>query len=246
MASPQKEHGYTPIANELLEVLAMYKFTVYQRAIIDVILRKTYGYGKKEDRISISQFVEATGIKKGHVWETLSSLKKAAVVVYSDNKKVSLNKDWEKWKVPCRRYKSTVPTVQKYRVQELQKKKEKRNIPAKRGTPMKKNKLGKYNEANPEDTYEDVIDIDTGEVTVEPKEKNMSVAYKEIMDWAVARRGFKFLAIPKQYRALALARKNNIQPDDIVKRWEEFEKDKFWIAKGFDFMDVVMSFNKKA
>jgi phage replication O-like protein O len=60
MASPQLENGYTKIANELLDVLMRHpevmKGSLFQ--VIAVVWRKTYGWDKKEDSISISQFVD--------------------------------------------------------------------------------------------------------------------------------------------------------------------------------------------
>ncbi len=108
---------------------------------------------------------------------------------------------------------------------------------------MKKNNFN-YNESNSSDSYEEAIDIDSGE-KVEAKKTNKSQVYKAMCDWAEARRGFPFLSIPKQYKALAIARNAGIVPDRIKNRWSEMEEDRFWKEKGFDFMDVVRSFEKK-
>jgi phage replication O-like protein O len=64
MNSPQLENGYTRIANELLDALIRYRIPGEERQVLDVIIRKTYAYGKKEDRISLSQFHDMTRIKK--------------------------------------------------------------------------------------------------------------------------------------------------------------------------------------
>ncbi len=121
-----------------------------------------------------------------------------------------------------------------------------KDIPAKRGKPMKKNKIGKYNEASSSDSYEEAIDIDSGEKISEPKSAGTDV-YWELLRWGEERRGSPFFktSIKKQFKAFSLAKAEEIMPDRLQERWQKFEKDKFWIEKGFDWMDVVMSFNKK-
>lgn len=101
-ASPQKENGYTPIANELLEAMAMFRIPGECEQVLKVIIRKTYGYNKREDAIANSQFVEATGMKKGNVSRALSKLITNRVVIKSDNKKddcniFKINKDYHDW-----------------------------------------------------------------------------------------------------------------------------------------------------
>ena len=62
MANPQKENGFTSIANEILEALARVDLPSYERRVVDVIIRKTWGFVDKNgkhkiwDRISYSQF----------------------------------------------------------------------------------------------------------------------------------------------------------------------------------------------
>lgn len=111
---------------------------------------------------------------------------------------------------------------------------------------MKKNRMGKYNEGESSDSYEEVIDLDSGEIQVEAK-KDVRAKYLEMISWAEGRRGFPFLKEKtlKQFKAFAIAKKNGIDPSKLKERWCEFEKDKFWQEKGFDWMDVINSFNKK-
>ena len=60
MANPQKENGYTAIANEIMEALCRHRIPGEDRQVLDVIFRKTYGFNKIEDYISLSQFVDMT------------------------------------------------------------------------------------------------------------------------------------------------------------------------------------------
>lgn len=54
MANPQKENGYTAIANEIMEQLYKMKFNGTQFRILLLILRFTYGYNRIEHEFSLS------------------------------------------------------------------------------------------------------------------------------------------------------------------------------------------------
>jgi phage replication O-like protein O len=94
--NPQLEDGYTAISNELLEALARIRINGEARQCLDVIFRKTYGFKKKEDRISISQFVLYTGINKACVCRALNKIKQMQIVIQKDNK-WSINKLYNSW-----------------------------------------------------------------------------------------------------------------------------------------------------
>ncbi|MCK6470063.1 MAG: replication protein [Candidatus Brocadia sinica] len=101
MASPQCEDGYTKVANELLEALARIRIPGEARQVLDVIFRKTYGFSKKEDAISLSQFCLATGILKPNVCASLKQLREMNLIIQKDNgiaNIYSINKDYTSWK----------------------------------------------------------------------------------------------------------------------------------------------------
>lgn len=101
MASPQKENGYVAIANEIAEALAQIRISGDEYRILWVVLRKTWGWNKKEDLISLSQFVLATGIKKPNIIRALKGLEAKNVVIKKDNGtivKYTFNKDFDTWK----------------------------------------------------------------------------------------------------------------------------------------------------
>ncbi|MBM2833391.1 MAG: hypothetical protein HW406_552 [Candidatus Brocadiaceae bacterium] len=101
MANPQCENGFTRISNELLEALARTRVPGEARQVFDTILRKTYGFGKKEDAISLSQLVLATGILKPNVCASLNQLKKMNLIIQKDNTIAniySINKDYTAWR----------------------------------------------------------------------------------------------------------------------------------------------------
>jgi phage replication O-like protein O len=94
--NPQIEDGYTKIANELMDAFCTFRIPGEIRQVLDCILRKTYGWNKKDDWISNSQIIEATGLLKGNVSRSLSKLITHKVVIKTDNK-LRLNKNYKEW-----------------------------------------------------------------------------------------------------------------------------------------------------
>jgi len=109
MANPQKENGHTQIANEILEVLAMTKLTTQESRVLFAILRKTYGFNKKEDWIANSELERMTGIHRAHCANTVTRLKDRRIVTKTGNK-IQFNKDYSQWLVlPKRVTKKVLP-----------------------------------------------------------------------------------------------------------------------------------------
>ncbi len=102
MASPQKEDGYVPVATEIYEALCKIRIPGEARQVLDFIIRKTYGFHKKEDMIALSQFVLGTGLKKTNICRSLNKLSQMnLIVIKKDNgntTKYRLNKDYDMWK----------------------------------------------------------------------------------------------------------------------------------------------------
>jgi phage replication O-like protein O len=96
MANPQCEDGYTRIANEILDKLCCFRIPGEVRLIVDCIIRKTYGFNKKNDWVGNKQMIEMTGLKKGNVSRALSEAITHKVVIKSDNK-LCLNKNFDEW-----------------------------------------------------------------------------------------------------------------------------------------------------
>lgn len=112
---------------------------------------------------------------------------------------------------------------------------------------INKENMKHYSESEFSDTGEAQIDAETGEAAVEVKKTKATDKYWEMINWSTDRRGSPFLkqTIKKQFKAFSVAKDNKISPVDLKDRWIKMESDKFWIEKGFDWMDVVLSFNKK-
>lgn len=106
MANPQLENGFTRIANEVMDALTKTKIGSGERQVLDGIIRKTYGFNKKEDYISISQLEKMTGLSKRWVIYTLQNLEAKNIITikrsfkpngYKEVNKISFQKDYTKW-----------------------------------------------------------------------------------------------------------------------------------------------------
>jgi len=100
--SPQRENGFTAIANELMEALSKYRIPGEQMQCLLFILRKTYGFNKISDNIALSQFVKGTDLKKSSVIRALKSLhEKNIIIVLKKDTKIGktyrFNKGYGSW-----------------------------------------------------------------------------------------------------------------------------------------------------
>lgn len=101
MADVQCENGFTKIANEIMEAIAQTRISGEARQIIDVVIRKTYGFQKIEDGISLSQFCLATGLKKPTCCRAIKKAINMNIIIKKDNGNISsykFNKDFDTWK----------------------------------------------------------------------------------------------------------------------------------------------------
>jgi len=96
MANPQKENGFTPISNEVLEALCLFRIPGEVRQVVDVVIRKTYGFNKKFDYISHSQIIERTGLKKQNEGRALKKAIEHKLVIRNDDK-LGFNKHYDQW-----------------------------------------------------------------------------------------------------------------------------------------------------
>jgi phage replication O-like protein O len=100
--NPQKENGHTQIANELLEALLRARLNGTQWDIIMCVIRKTYGFNKKEDWISLTQFQTATKKDRTTICKAIKALvaKQLLVVKKLPGKTIyGLNKGYSGWVV---------------------------------------------------------------------------------------------------------------------------------------------------
>lgn len=89
--------GFTKVPNEILEALTQTNLGAYETRVLMLIMRKTYGWHKETDWISLSQNSNGTGIRKPHVCRTIKSLAARNIIVKGKNKHIGLQKDHERW-----------------------------------------------------------------------------------------------------------------------------------------------------
>ncbi len=96
-ASPQLEDGFTKIANEILEALMRADISGHGWRLLMAVFRKTYGWNKKTDWISNSQFVNMTGLRKQRVNDAIKELIDKKIVSKS-GVRVGFQKDHAQWR----------------------------------------------------------------------------------------------------------------------------------------------------
>jgi phage replication O-like protein O len=79
--TPQTEDGFTRIANELMDALARTRIPGEARQVLDAIIRKTYGWQKTSDDISLSQFMLITGLKKPTICKAIKKLISMNIII---------------------------------------------------------------------------------------------------------------------------------------------------------------------
>jgi len=100
--SPQLEDGYIRLANELFDAILLAKLKYSTQTVLLAVLRKTYGYGKKEDDMSASQIGELCGMKRQHVTTALNELAAMGIIHKRPGQYgvvAGVNKDYSSWKV---------------------------------------------------------------------------------------------------------------------------------------------------
>ena len=112
MANPQKENGFTGIANEILEKVIATPFIATHLKIILVCWRYSYGFNKKDAALSESFIANATGISKRYISSELKALFDCKVLKiikeasYTSSRVIAFNKNYDEWE-----YGTTVPQV---------------------------------------------------------------------------------------------------------------------------------------
>lgn len=101
MANPQIEEGYTPIANEIIEALMRVNLSAYESRVLWFLFRKTYGWDKKTDWITLSQFSKCIGLDRRLIHRAIKELssKKMIVIERDDGLRLryGFQKNYEKW-----------------------------------------------------------------------------------------------------------------------------------------------------
>lgn len=103
MANPQKENGYTAIANEVLEQIYKLPLNGTQFKILLVILRYTYGFSRKQHEFSLAFLAEAVNVHKIQLQRELKKLIKFKIIFvvkfadFNNPQILKFNKNYDKW-----------------------------------------------------------------------------------------------------------------------------------------------------
>lgn len=97
MANPQKENGYTAIANEIMDAFARLPSLGSEAfQVLMLVLRRTYGFSQKDAFMSISFIAKGTGLKTQAVSRALERLSTKRLIVREDSV-IKLNKNYQDW-----------------------------------------------------------------------------------------------------------------------------------------------------
>jgi phage replication O-like protein O len=101
LADVQIEHGFTKLANELLEQMALTKLSPIQYRIVFVIWRYTYGFHRKEHQCSLSFLSKATSYDQRQIQRELQKLEQRKIIAQKVQKGkprvISFNKNYDEW-----------------------------------------------------------------------------------------------------------------------------------------------------
>jgi len=185
IASPQKENGFIGIANDLYEELTKVPLLGAELQVVLFVIRKTYGFNKIEDEISLTQFEKATCKSRPTIVKALKKLQLVNIlqlVKTGDSKKSSniykLNKDFDTWKLV-----NTSELV-------------KQNGSTSKANASQLVKTGKHTKDNTKDNTKDIL-------------CRVNIPYKEIIEYLNEKTGKKFNYRTKETQLKIKARWNN-------------------------------------
>jgi phage replication O-like protein O len=97
--------GFVRIHNTILEKLAKAHLRGQQYRLILFLFRMTYGYNKKENKISLKQWADGTDLQRQNVWRELHLLVEWQVIYMKSNGERrpatwGFNKYFDQWKIP--------------------------------------------------------------------------------------------------------------------------------------------------
>jgi phage replication O-like protein O len=103
MANPQKENGYTAIANEIMEAIARITLSPTGYKILFVVWRQTYGYNRCQYGVSDTFIAKAIGSTRPLVNREINRLIKRNIITvykpgnYTEPKQIGFNKNYDTW-----------------------------------------------------------------------------------------------------------------------------------------------------
>lgn len=116
LADIQLEHGFTRIADALLEAICGAPVPGRHLRVFVTVIRMTYGFGKRSDRIAASQISKLTGIDRRSVTLVLGELEAAGMIWRGPlrrgrSRRIGIVKDFERWTHPAPSGSADDPTL---------------------------------------------------------------------------------------------------------------------------------------
>ena len=105
MTGPQTENGFTRIANEILEAVQRYKFTLNELKIVMCVWRYTYGFQRKSHQLSLTFLMNHTGLGRTRINDSLKKLIESNVIEKIEQGRANatnsymFNKHYNSWKL---------------------------------------------------------------------------------------------------------------------------------------------------
>lgn len=110
---PQLEHGYTRIANGLIEGILRYPFTGGELKLVLAVIRSTYGWGRKERVLSVADLAGMAGLCHRHTKRLIQRLARDRVLIKRPVTRLrvvmALNKEFSTWRLRKPKVDSDVP-----------------------------------------------------------------------------------------------------------------------------------------
>lgn len=242
MASPQPDK-YTKLSNELLEAFCRLDASGSAWRIFMVVIRKTYGFHKKSDPISLSQYEEMSGLARKSVCRGLKELVELQVVrVEKDGyiNKYQVQKDYELWgsvkPVTSDKNDTSVKPVTRSSVKPVTKSsdqydtyKRKKDIKilaneVRRPLKVKKKDIMGWKSHNENDHTDDVPSIDLDSREEVKKETKVKREYKQV------------------YEMFNKLLGKEIPPNWMLNRTQMQAADNLWKTKGKEKIQVALLF----
>lgn len=103
---PQREDGHRRIENSVFQALVRADLPGIEYSLVLCVLDKTWGFGKKEDVIPLSQFADATLQDRSNIRKALQSLSDKHIILINNlgpgrgkGNIYMFNKYWDTWKI---------------------------------------------------------------------------------------------------------------------------------------------------
>ena len=101
-ASPQVEHGYIRIANELMDAILIYPFKGAELKITFTIIRMTYGWKRKKHQLGFFQLSCLANVSQRHAKRIVKRLVQDKVLIKEksqNNNVLGINKNYYSWRL---------------------------------------------------------------------------------------------------------------------------------------------------